>query len=187
MIRVQLLAILLCLCTSINGAVALNNVIFKRVYEGQLVDEEELFVESFLHAYRDIPLSILKTNDPEGRLRHFFNYERIELNDGQKEIYFIRAEYENSLIGFVSFEVCKEPGMVYIREMAIAPAYKRCGLGKKLVFLCTEYMPDVQRIVLATTQFNQNAIDFYTHIGFKRTEAVPHGLDPELFIGLEYQ
>lgn len=172
--------------TSLIAGLPVENIVFKRVFAGDLKEEAELFIRSFLYAHRDVPKTILQTANAKKRLRLFFAQEPADLNNPQKEIYVIRAEYENTLAGFVSFEKYNIPEIIYIRELAIDPSVMKCGLGKKLVFICKEYVPTIKKIVLATANYNENAIGFYKHLGFTQCADIPHGWDPNLFIGLEY-
>ncbi len=166
--------------------IQIQDVIFTRVFSGSLKEEEDFLVRAFLYAYRGIPADVLKTDNVEKRFRLFFVEESIDLNNPDKEIYVIRAEYNNELIGYVSFEHYGAPDTVYIRELGVDPSVMQCGLGRKLVFICKEYIPCVRRIILATTVYNKNAREFYKHVGFTESADVPHDLDPSMFVGLEY-
>ncbi|MFC1870751.1 GNAT family N-acetyltransferase [Candidatus Dependentiae bacterium] len=167
-------------------ALQIERISFRRQFSGNLKDEEELFVRAFTYGYQNITKDILKIDNLNQRLRFVFSEERIDLNDPKKNIFVIDAYYKDRLVGFISFEEYDPSNKIYIRALAIDPSFIGKGLGKKLIFICNDYLPNAKKLILATRACNEKAIGFYKHLGFQKCEKVPHGWDPARFIGFEY-
>jgi N-acetylglutamate synthase-like GNAT family acetyltransferase len=86
------------------------------------------------------------------------------------------ALHEGKVIGTVA-AVVKESS-VYIRGMAILPAGRGTGTGKKLLDEVESYAASAGRrhLFLSTTPFLNPAIRLYERYGFRRTDAAPHDL-----------
>ncbi|BDC34195.1 hypothetical protein Noda2021_01530 [Candidatus Dependentiae bacterium Noda2021] len=172
--------LLLAACSG-QGAVTIH-----RVSAGTLEHEEALFVRAFCHGYADIPVSILKIDDVPARARSVFNVEHNDLNDSQKNIFFLTAYVDDSLAGLITFQEYGADTICYIRALAVDPVHMRQGIGKLLVFSVAKYLPNVKEIVLATRACNTGARMFYDRLGFHEYDEVPFNWDPALFIGLKF-
>lgn len=148
-----------------------------------LQQEEKLFIDSFSQAYKDIPLSLLGITHLTDFLQAAFADERIDLKSG-KDFFIVDACVAGYLAGFISFEQ-QADNVVYIRQLAVHPDFKGQGIGKVLVQICAEQFPTAHKIVLATRRVNQEALAFYKALHFHETQQVPHGLNPERYVGLE--
>jgi len=67
---------------------------------------------------------------------------------------------------------------LYLRGMAIAPAARGDGIGRKLLECAEEFAIQYgcERLFLSTTPFLTRAIQFYEHYGFCRNAEGPHDL-----------
>ena len=82
----------------------------------------------------------------------------------------------DQIVGTVA-AVAKAQGL-YLRSMAILPAARGQGLGKRLLQQ-VEHLARAEghhRLFLSTTPFLRAAIQLYEQFGFQRTEAGPHAL-----------
>jgi ribosomal protein S18 acetylase RimI-like enzyme len=67
---------------------------------------------------------------------------------------------------------------LYLRGMAIAPAARGDGIGRKLLECAEEFavQHSCERLFLSTTPFLTRAIRLYEHYGFCRNDEGPHDL-----------
>lgn len=102
------------------------------------------------------------------------------------EAFFATAKKCSRVVGFVIFEI-REFRNAYVTPLVVHPSMQGSGLGKELIFSILRRMPDLRRISLITMRSNDNAINFYRHIGFTEfhdTEDHP-GHTPDELIAFE--
>lgn len=166
--------------------------------DSPLTRDRDVFVESFCHTYQEVPFSevnpLFKTlADLRGWLESAFEEDVPEIQEGIRggSIYYVRAFLRGELVGLVSFEKMPErPNSVYVRQLAIDPAYQGLGIGKYLLFSIKEdpsLLPDTKSIYLVTRRFNQKAIGFYQRLGFRLGTYTREGYDPSRYVGLEWR
>jgi ribosomal protein S18 acetylase RimI-like enzyme len=70
---------------------------------------------------------------------------------------------------FVAYALYRpdEPDEIYVRQLVVAPAYRRRGLGKRCVQLLTEhYWPAKARLVVDVLSGNAAGLAFWRSTGF---------------------
>jgi ribosomal protein S18 acetylase RimI-like enzyme len=83
---------------------------------------------------------------------------------------------EEKIVGTVSAVISGTA--LYIRSMAVLPAARGRGLGRKLLEYTQEYANEngIERLRLSTTPFLARAIRLYERYGFQKNEEGPHEL-----------
>lgn len=165
-------------------------ITYEWIKEGSLLAERELCKTVFKDAYKnfslDADLQVTEYTNLDAWLEDSFNgsfkTETIQLNNPQSKSYFIHAIINNSVIGFACFE---EDGnaKVYLRKLAVDPAYKRLGIGTELVKSIFNKLPNIKEIRLITRKINLVARDFFQALGFVENDYIRAGYDSALFIG----
>jgi len=152
---------------------------------GALEEEKAVFTRSFKDAYKDIPLDVLKVESLDAFLQAAFEDEPLDLNNPNKKVVCAVAKSEETLVGVIFFEPTERENEVYIRQMAVDPSMQRKGVGQLLMATIQTTLPTTTRLIVATRKVNKPACNFYQKIGFKQCEQVPHGLNPERYVGFE--
>ncbi len=160
-----------------------ESVMYEWINGGDLIGEEEVFINAFSEAYRDLYLDV---DNKYELLKNAFEDERNELNNDSKNIYCISAKKDNKVVGYASFEEGDNPYEVYIRQMAVDPSCWSRGIGRNIVFAILDKLPDTKKIVLITRSTNNIACTFYRTLGFKNSEYMHEGYDPNVYQGFEY-
>jgi predicted N-acetyltransferase YhbS len=93
------------------------------------------------------------THDPQ-RIRAMFDNSDL----------IITAWDENKLVG-VSRTITDWVWCSYLADLAISPAYKRSGIGKKLIELAREKIGERSMLLLLSVP---TAMDYYPKVGFVR-------------------
>lgn len=80
------------------------------------------------------------------------------------------------VVGTVS--AVPEGEALQIRSLAVAPAARGCGIGRRLVECAEEFAVrnGFSRVSLGTTPFLAPAVRLYERLGFSRCDAGPHDL-----------
>ena len=83
---------------------------------------------------------------------------------------------DGAFVGTVS--VVLKPEGLYIRGMAVDPAARGKGIGRKLLTCAEEFalQNGCERMFLSTTPFLSRAIKLYEHYGFQRSGGAPDNL-----------
>jgi ribosomal protein S18 acetylase RimI-like enzyme len=80
-----------------------------------------------------------------------------------------------------------KPGLTQVISMWVNPAFRRMGVGEKLIDAVVEWnrLRDIREVRLMVTSVNQGAIAFYERIGFRMTGMTgPYPNDPAI---VEYE
>lgn len=122
--------------------------------------------------------NILTPEQIEYMLGWMYSLETLgaQLSDGYQ---FFLAEKEGEKFGFTGIEVDNEPGKTKIHKIYILPSAQGKGVGKALFTKINEIAKanDQKSLLLNVNKYNQGAIDFYLHTGFKeiRREVIDIG------------
>lgn len=148
---------------------------------------KDVFIKAFENAYKNFTPEQLYLTPKPGFLPSFlqaaFEDEENDFN-GQKDgsLFVVAHNSHNKVIGFVAFDkdVHNNESKIYIRQLAIDPAYKNQGLGK---LLCIDTVKEINehkpaRVVVCTRKINEPAIQFYHKLNFK--DASMDEVHPEL-------
>jgi len=156
------------------------------ISDSNLGQEEEVFVSSFLEAYKNFSEEQLKINKSKKEwLKNGFKAEQDEFEKENGKVFIVSAKKNSKVVGFASFNETESKGEVYIRQLAVAPEYWKQGIGKKLVFSINKKISNIKKYVLVTRRCNFGAKNFYTNLGFKEFEYQHEGLDPKQYVGYE--
>ena len=88
----------------------------------------------------------------------------------------ILVNEDDEINGFIRIEILEKEGIltkkrkdVNIEQIAVKEGQQKQGIGKKLIEAAIEIFKkeNGDNLILDVWSFNQNAIDFYKHIGFK--------------------
>lgn len=72
---------------------------------------------------------------------------------------------EDRVVGYIAYEVILDEGSLV--ELAVAPAYRRKGIGRRLVELMLTSCDGVQTVCLEVRAGNLPAINLYRAMGFR--------------------
>jgi ribosomal protein S18 acetylase RimI-like enzyme len=160
-----------------------NNLLyFDWVTQGDLHEEEALFLRIFKEWYKDVPESYFGPQGLMAFLQKHFDEEKSELNNR----YFVSSKKEGKVVGFASFKKTAQEHEVHLNLIAVDAAYRRCGIGEELILSILKKLPDTKRIVLDTRKKNnQGAIGFYEKLGFKECACIDKTLPQQWYTGFE--
>jgi len=154
--------------------------------ENRLLQEEEIFFRSFIEAYKDLSNTELDISDND-RNRFFGSFfDDLRQRFETKKMQLLSAKKENKTIGFVGFEVCEKVPFVYIRYLVVDPSCWKLGIGKQLVLSGIKAYPGVQKLLVVTRKINHISTKFYLKLGFKQSQHGHGGVDPEKYVGFEF-
>lgn len=155
------------------------------ITSGDLAEEREVMVNAFKKMYAPLSKEELPIDNLDTFLNGAFDDEVKDLANPQTGVSMLCAKKDDKTIGFIS---CNEESanVIYIRQMAVSPEFWGQGIGKKLVAGIQKKFPVAKKLVLMTRIVNRGAIAFYTALGFKKTDYLHAGLNPERYVGYEY-
>jgi len=176
-----------------NQKVETFNDYQNRIIELRQVTDEQLFaqaapifVTSLLKAYEhasDEDLKLVKPLTLPERISTYF-WQEEHAPFCAKKFFVVGAFFENSLIGYISFDKPTASGELYIRQLVVDTRYWQNGIGRKLVFSVLKLFPHTTSLALVTRRINECARTFYKHLAFDECPDYVHApWDPEDFIG----
>ena len=137
-----------------------------------------------LAALEDTPTAFGSTLAKESQLSEQDWLQRVYTWNGSLSVCYIAMD-EASPCGIAAGKCDdKAPQRAYLLSMWVAPAYRRSGLGTRLVNAVEEWVQNlgVRELRLRVTSKNSAAIRFYEGCGFVMTgETGPYLNDPALF------
>ena len=82
------------------------------------------------------------------------------------------AERENEVVAFLSVEVYREDGYIYLDDFSVTAEYRDKGIGTKLVSMAEDYSGSigVSAIVLHVEKTNEGAHQLYRKLGYSDHE-----------------
>ena len=95
----------------------------------------------------------------DGYLDKFFS--------GSDDLIYV-AELEKEVVAFLSIEVYKEEGYIYLDDFSVTAEYRDKGIGTKLISLAEDYAESagVSAIVLHVEKTNEKARRLYGKLGY---------------------
>ena len=117
---------------------------------------EELFLEMLKAIYH--------TDDAEGYqpgyLDKFFS---------DREDQICVAESPNGVVGFLSMEVLRDEGFLYLDDFSVAEGCRNQGVGTGLIRAAEEYAAElgIGKVVLHVEKANQGACRLYLRLGYQ--------------------
>jgi ribosomal protein S18 acetylase RimI-like enzyme len=154
------------------------------IEQHDLRQEEEVFINAFMEAYKDFSNEQLGIVDKYTFLKNAFQdvVEDHEKGDG----YLLSAKLDGKVIGFAGFKETEQENEVYISQLAVDPRYWQLGVGKELVFSIFTIKKDTARLVVIPRRINEVARQFYAHLGFTVSEYMHPGYNPQKYVGYEW-
>ena len=135
----------------------------KFVYRKAELSDSKRIAELFIEMLR----TIYNTNDVDG-------YENGYLDKffSESEDLIYVAELDKEVVAFLSIEVYKDDGYVYLDDLSVTEKYRDKGIGTKLISLAEDYSKDigVSAIVLHVEKTNVNAHKLYRKLGYMDNE-----------------
>jgi len=135
-----------------------------------------IHVDTWRVAYAGIvPDAFLAKLSEEQRIQSWQD----QLTDGRTMT--LVAEKEGQVIGWASGGASRDPdahGEAEIYAIYLSSAHWGCGVGRELMAMMEETLPDHQGATLWVLQDNQRAIRFYEKMGYR-----PDGAKKEIHLG----
>ena len=112
----------------------------------------------------------------EEMLRTIYHTEDVEgYKDGYLDKFFSEgddliyvAELEKEVVAFLSIEVYREDGYIYLDDLSVTAAYRDQGIGTKLIGLAEDYSKStgISAIVFHVEKTNERAHRLYRKLGY---------------------
>ena len=117
--------------------------------------------------FKEMLETIYHTKDVEG---YEDGYLDKYFSDGDDLIYV--AELEKEVVAFLSIEVYKEDGYIYLDDLSVTAKCREKGIGTKLISLAEDYSEEigVSAIVLHVEKTNERAHQLYRKLGYSDNE-----------------
>ena len=132
-------------------------------YRKAELSDSKRIAELFIEMLR----TIYNTNDVDG-------YENGYLDKffSESEDLIYVAELDKEVVAFLSIEVYKDDGYVYLDDLSVTEKYRDKGIGTKLISLAEDYSKDigVSAIVFHVEKTNENAHKLYRKLGYMDNE-----------------
>ena len=157
-----------------------NEFCFDWVAAGDLHEEEQLFIQVFKELYKDVPEVYFGSEGLVAMLQRIFDEEKAKHN-------FISVKKDDDVVGFVSFRETERDHEIYLKLIAVDPAYRQCGIGKELILSILRELPNTEKFVLDTRKTNKVVISFCKEFGFKSRACFDKTLPQEWYIGFEVE
>ena len=129
--------------------------ILRKAKSADAIRIEELFLEMLKAIYH--------TDDVEG-------YETGSLDKFfiDKEDWICVAEYENDIVAFLSIEVYRDEGYIYLDDLSVAEGCRNKGIGTALIHAAEKYAEEIgiTKIVFHVEKANENAYRLYSRLGY---------------------
>ena len=78
------------------------------------------------------------------------------------------AEYENDVVAFLSIEVYRDEGFIYLDDLSVAEEYRNKGIGTTLIHAAEKYAEEIgiTKIVFHVEKTNEDAYRLYLRLGY---------------------
>lgn len=117
--------------------------------------------------FEEMLRTIYHTDDVEGYEEGYLDKFFSESED----IIYV-AELEKEVVAFLSVEVYREDGYVYLDDLSVTAKYRDNGIGTKLIGLAEEYCKTagIRAIVFHVEKTNERAHQLYRKLGYQDNE-----------------
>ncbi len=118
--------------------------------------------------FREMLQTIYHTEDvedyEEGYLDNFFSKDREDL------IYV--AQWGEEVVAYLSVQVYRKEGYIYLDDLSVTGAYRSRGIGTKLIRMAETYAKDIGivPIVFHVDKSNERAHELYKRLGYQDNE-----------------
>ncbi len=129
------------------------------VYRKAIQADSQRISELFEEMLRTIYHTPEAKGYEDGYLDRFFS-------EGGDLIYV--AEMEKEVVAFLSIEVYKEDGYIYLDDFSVTEKCRHQGIGTKLILMAEEYSESmgIPAIVLHVEKTNESAHQLYQKLGY---------------------
>ena len=129
--------------------------VFRKAEKSDSKRIEELFMEMLRTIY--------KTDDVEGYEEGYLDRY---FGDGEDLVYV--AESGNDIVAFLSVQVYREDGYMYLDDLSVTEEHRGNGIGTKLIRMAESYSDeiDIPAIVFHVEKSNDRAHSLYKRIGY---------------------
>jgi len=152
--------------------------------QGDLKEAQEVFVKAFAHAYKDIPLEVLKVDNLLAFLHAAFEDEARDMKE-MPGFHCAVAKVGQQTAGYIAVEPGENEGETYIRQCAVDPELWRHKIGTQLVDAIAKKLPETKKLLVIFRKVNTGGSRFYHSIGFKDSPYMHHKYSPERYVGCE--
>ena len=113
--------------------------------------------------FEEMLRAIYHTEDVEGYKDGYLNRY---FSEGDDLIYV--AERGKTVVAFLSIEVYREDGYIYLDDFSVMAEYRNQGIGTKLISLAEDYAESIgiSAIVLHVEKTNERAYQLYQKLGY---------------------
>ena len=132
-------------------------------YRKAELSDSKRIAELFIEMLR----TIYKTNDVDG-------YENGYLDkyfSGSEDLIYV-AELDKEVVAFLSVEVYKDDGYVYLDDLSVTEKCRNEGIGTKLISMAEDYCKSIgiPVIVFHVEKTNERAHQLYQNLGYLDNE-----------------
>ena len=136
--------------------------VFRKAKATDTIRIEELFVEMLKAIYH--------TDDVEGYQNGYLD----KFFSG-KEDWICAAEYKNDVVAFLSIEVHRDEGHIYLDDLSVTEECRNRGIGTRLIHAAEKYAEEIgiAKIIFHVEKANEDAHRLYLRLGYR--EAADEG------------
>lgn len=115
------------------------------------------------------PYNDIENGFEEGFLDNFY------INDDK--VIFV-AEDNGKIIGFISVNIYKDLGYIYLDDYSVSESYRGKGIGSKLMNMAFDFAKEkgINQVDTHVESANKESIEFYKNRGFELVEKQGHRL-----------
>ena len=117
-------------------------------------------------SFEDVRQRLKGKNGQQIGIRTEMWKNRIEKTDSNHGIFV--AKYSNDIVGFLA--VSKEENKNNLQAIHVLPDKQKTGTGGLLIEKAIKWFDNDNNIYVIVVSYNKNAIEFYRHYGFKKSD-----------------
>jgi ribosomal protein S18 acetylase RimI-like enzyme len=139
-----------------------------------------VYLEAFRTLYKE-----LKVEKSEEHFKETMKHELELAKEHPDYIHWCVARKEGQIVGIAIFEFLNYPA-IYVRELAVLPAFQHQGIGTQLSYAPVRDDPQIEKISIVTRHVNTTAVGFYKAIGFSPSSYMHPEYSPSVYCGMEW-
>ncbi len=132
---------------------------YREARKSEIERINELFIEMLKAIYRTDDVDGYE----EGYLERFF--------DNNEDCIFV-AEFQEEIVGFLSVQVYRDEGYIYLDDLSVSAKFRDQGIGTKLIEMAETYVREIgiKVIVFHVEKSNARAHELYYRLGYEDNE-----------------
>lgn len=146
---------------------------------------KSIFVNAFKECYKPFPPSTFDQPDFESVVQWLGSTFDDFYRKADPNSYWLTANEENQIIGFLMIEMEQFPKEIYLSFLAVHPRFQRKGAASAMLQAVIQRFPETEKLTLVTRIINRQAIAFYERFGFEKTDYMHEGYSSKAYVGLE--